>query len=72
MDWKARIKNKAFWIALIPALALLIQMVAGLFGLKLENLDGISSQLVDIVNALFAVLAILGVAVNPMTKGFKD
>lgn len=72
MDWKTRIKNKAFWVALIPAVALLIQMVAALFGFELRNVEGISSQLVDIVNAIFTVLTIMGIAVNPTTKGMKD
>lgn len=72
MDWKTRINNKAFWVALIPALALLAQMIGNIFGLNLADLTGLSNQLLDVINALFAVLAILGVAVNPTTKGFKD
>ena len=72
MNWKTRIKNKAFWVALIPAVALLIQMIAALFGFELRNVEGISSQLVDIVNAIFTVLTIMGIAVNPTTKGMKD
>lgn len=72
MNWEARIKSKAFWVALIPAVALLIQMVAALFGYELNNIEGISSQLVDIVNAIFVVLTIMGITVNPTTKGIKD
>ena len=72
MDWKTRINNKAFWVALIPALALLAQMIGNIFGLNLADLTGLCNQLLDVINALFAVLAILGVAVNPTTKGFKD
>lgn len=72
MNWEARIKSKAFWVALIPAVALLIQMVAALFGYELKNIEGISSQLVDIVNAIFVVLTIMGITVDPTTKGIKD
>lgn len=72
MEWKERIKNKAFWVTLIPAVALLVQLVLGIFGIELSNIDGISAQLVDVVNALFAVLAILGVVSNPLTKGLTD
>lgn len=72
MNWEARIKSKAFWVALIPAVALLIQMIAVLFGYELKNIEGISSQLVDIVNAIFVVLTIMGITVDPTTKGIKD
>ena len=30
--WIVRIKNKAFWVALIPALLLLVQAIAAVFG----------------------------------------
>lgn len=72
MDWKARIKNKAFWVALIPAVIVLIQVVGNVFGLDLSKLTGLSQQLIDVVNAVFVVLSILGVVVDPTTKGFKD
>lgn len=72
MDWKKRIKNKAFWIALIPAVILLIQVVGNIFGLDLSDLTGLSDKLIAVVNAVFVVLAILGVVVDPTTKGIKD
>lgn len=36
INWKVRLKNKLFWLAIIPALLLLAQVVAGLFGFTLE------------------------------------
>lgn len=72
MDWKARIKNKAFWVALIPAVIVLIQVVGNIFGLDLSNLTGLSQQLLDVVNAVFVVLSILGVVIDPTTSGIKD
>ncbi|AZS06470.1 HOL protein [Enterococcus phage heks] len=72
MDWKARIKNKAFWVALIPAVIVLIQVVGNIFGLDLSNLTGLSQQLLDVVNAVFVVLSILGVVIDPTTNGIKD
>lgn len=72
MDWKARIKNKAFWVALIPAVIVLIQVVGNVFGLDLSNLTGLSQQLIDVVNAIFVVLSILGVVIDPTTNGIKD
>ena len=35
INWRVRIKNKAFWVALIPAVLLLIQQVCGVFGVTL-------------------------------------
>ena len=36
INWKVRVKNKAFWVALIPAILLLVQVVAGVFGYTLD------------------------------------
>ena len=71
INWKVRIKNKAFWIALIPAVIILIQLVASLFGFEID-LSDISGKLVAIVDAVFVILAILGIVVDPTTKGFGD
>ena len=32
INWKVRLRNKAFWLAFIPAALLLVQTVAALFG----------------------------------------
>lgn len=72
MDWKTRIRSKAFWITLVPALVVLIQMIGNIFGLDMSKLTGLSEQLIGVINALFVVLSILGIAVDPTTKGIKD
>lgn len=72
MDWKTRIRSKAFWVTLVPAVIVLIQVVGNIFGLDLSNLTGLSQQLIDVVNAVFVVLSILGVVIDPTTKGIKD
>lgn len=71
INWTIRIKNKSFWLTLIPAAILLVQAVAALFGFQLE-LEGIQQQILDIVNAAFAVLAVLGIVTDPTTKGIGD
>ena len=71
INWKVRIKNKAFWLSLIPALLLLIQAVAYVFGFTLD-LSELGDKLLAVVNALFAVLAILGVVTDPTTAGVSD
>lgn len=71
INWKVRIKNKNFWLALIPALLLLIQAIASVFGFNLD-LSEIGEKLVAVVNALFLVLAILGIVTDPTTEGISD
>lgn len=71
INWKVRIKNKNFWITLIPAVLLLVQVVAGVFGYTL-NLGELGDKLLAVVNALFAVLTILGIVTDPTTAGVSD
>jgi phi LC3 family holin len=71
INWKVRLKNKNFWIAFIPALLLLIQVVAAVFGFTLD-LGDLGNQLLAVVNAAFAVLSIVGVITDPTTKGVSD
>lgn len=71
INWQVRIKSKQFWLALIPAVLLLVQVVAAVFGFELD-LGDIGNKLLDVVNALFAVLAILGIVVDPTTAGVGD
>lgn len=71
INWTVRFKNKAFWVAFIPAVLLLAQVVASVFGYTLD-LGDLGNRLLAVVNALFAVLAILGIATDPTTKGVGD
>lgn len=71
INWKVRIKNKTFWVALIPAVLLLIQVVAAVFGIQID-LGDMGNKLLDVVNAVFMVLAILGVVTDPTTSGITD
>ena len=71
INWKVRIKNKTFWLALIPAVLLLIQVVAAVFGYTLE-LGELGDKLLAVVNAVFAVLTILGIVTDPTTAGVSD
>lgn len=71
INWKVRAKNKNFWLALIPALCLLVQVVAAVFGYQVD-LGDIGDRLMAVVNALFAVLSILGIVTDPTTAGIGD
>ena len=71
INWKVRIANKTFWLSLIPAALLLVQVAASVFGFTLD-LGELGNKLLEVVNALFAVLAILGVVNDPTTAGVAD
>ena len=71
INWKVRFANKYFWLALIPAVLLLVQAVAAVFGFELD-LGDIGEQLTAVVNTLFEVLAIIGVSADPTTAGLAD
>ena len=71
INWKVRIKNKAFWVALIPAVLLLVQQVCAVVGVQLDFGD-LQAQLVAIVGTVFAILAILGIVADPTTAGMGD
>lgn len=71
INWTVRLKNKTFWLALVPAVLLLIQVVAAVFGIDIK-LDGLGDKMLAVVNALFAVLTILGVVTDPTTVGISD
>lgn len=71
INWTVRIKNKNFWLAVIPAVLLLIQAVAAVFGYTLD-LGDIGNKLIAVVNAAFGVLVVLGVVNDPTTAGISD
>lgn len=71
INWTVRIKNKNFWLSLIPAVLLLIQTVAAVCGYTLD-LGELGNRLIAVVNAVFGVLVILGVVNDPTTAGISD
>ena len=71
INWLVRIKNKNFWVAIIPTVLLLIQVIAAVFGFEID-LGDLGNRLLDVVNAAFAVMVILGVVNDPTTDGLSD
>lgn len=71
INWKVRIKNKVFWMEIIPALALVVQAVASVFGWQLDFTQ-LTGKILAVVDAVFAVLVILGIVVDPTTEGIGD
>jgi phi LC3 family holin len=66
-----RLKNKNFWLTFVPAVLLLIQVVASVFGFTLD-LGDLGNKLLAVVNAVFAVLTILGVVNDPTVATWSD
>lgn len=71
INWTVRLKNKNFWLALVPAIALLLQAAGDIFGLKLE-LGVTIDKILVFINVLFALLVLVGVVNDPTTAGLSD
>lgn len=71
INWKVRIKNKIFWIALIPAMLMLVKSMANLLGFTMD-LQLIEANLLEVVEAVFMVLGIMGIVADPTTSGMGD
>ena len=71
INWKLRLKNKVFWLTAIPTSLLLVEQVCAIFGVAVD-LANLGTQLTAVVGTVFALLALLGVAVDMTTEGIGD
>lgn len=71
INWTVRLKNKAFWVAIIPAMLMLIQVVASLLGFTLD-LGELGDKLLEVIEAVFLVLGIIGIVNDPTTATLAD
>ncbi len=71
INWKVRIKNKNFWVTFIPAFLLLVQAVLAVFGVTIDAGE-IGNKALVVLDAVFVLLAVLGVVTDPTTKGISD
>lgn len=71
INWRVRIKNRAFWLSLIPAALLLVQQALRLCGVDFDpgQLEG---QLTGLIGTVFSILALLGIVADPTTPGIRD
>lgn len=63
IDLTARLKNKAFWVAMASAIALLVQQL---------GVNILPSNYSEIVNSVLTVLTIMGIIVDTSTPGLSD
>ena len=71
INWKVRLKNKNFWLSLIPACLLLLSVILPIFGVDFE-LTELEYKIETAIQAIFTILSILGIVVDPTTKGVSD
>lgn len=71
INWGVRLRNKNFWLSVIPAALLFVQVVAAVFGFTID-LGELGDKLLAVVNAAFVLLVILGVVNDPTTEGIAD
>lgn len=71
INFQVRAKNKTFWVTFIPTVILLIQVILAVFGVTID-LSTFGDKLIDVVNVVFSLLAILGVVTDPTTPGISD
>lgn len=73
INWKVRLKNPTFWVGLIGILGTLVIDVAQLFGADLSATVGSwETALTGLAQAVFAILALVGVITDPTTDGVSD
>ena len=71
INWKVRIKNKAFWLAIVPAVFVLIQVVLSIFGISVDFAE-LQGKILALVDAVSVILAIFGIVTDHTTKGIGD
>ena len=71
INWKFRANSLGFWLGLVGTLVIVAQAILGQLGIKLD-VAGIGTQADTIITAVFAILALFGVVVDPTTKGISD
>lgn len=63
INWKARLTNKTFWVAIVSAIVLLTQQLGYNF---------FPSNWADVLNSILGICIILGIVVDTSTEGIGD
>lgn len=71
VNWTVRLKNKTFWMTIIPAIFVLLKTVASALGFEFD-FDGTENIIIQVVEVVFVILAAVGVVVDPTTAGVGD
>ena len=69
MNWKLRLQNKTTLIALIAAAVSLVYQILGICGVVPRVSE---DTIMTVAGTLINVLCLLGIVVDPTTKGIAD
>lgn len=69
INWKLRFKNKATLTAIVLAFIALVYQVLGLCGIVPKVGE---SQIVEVAGMIINLLCLLGIVVDPTTRGVDD
>lgn len=69
INWKIRLRSKLFWSAMVSLLLVLANQAAAIFGVDITIYN---DQITAITETLLAILGLLGIIVDPTTKGLSD
>jgi phi LC3 family holin len=71
INWKVRLKNKAFWVSAVASLLLVIQAFLAFFGVVFDFGD-FGNKIYVFINCVFGFLSALGIVNDPTTAGISD
>lgn len=71
INFRIRFMNKSWVVAFVAAAFILIGTIGKLFGFELD-LTNIQENVINVVYALFGVLAMFGIVQDPTTEGLLD
>ena len=63
INWRVRLRNKTFWLTLVPLLVLLSQQL---------GLNWVPKNWESIFGTVMAILTVVGIINDPTTVGVKD
>ena len=63
INWRVRLRNKTFWLTLVPLLVLLSQQL---------GLNWVPKNWESIFGTIMAILTVVGIINDPTTVGIKD
>ena len=63
INWRVRLRNKTFWLTLVPLLVLLSQQL---------GLNWVPENWESIFGTIMAILIVVGIINDPTTAGIKD
>lgn len=69
INWKVRLKHKPYLVSLISLILLLANQIAHLFG---YDITVFNEQITEISETILTILVVLGVVIDPTTKGIAD